>query len=268
MPAIESCRVDKADRRILAGKNRLDRSGIRALSRAIEVLRSLENCPEGMSLGEIGKAISLPRSTVQRIVGTLSNEGFLIAASPSAKVQLGPAILQLAANLDFDMKQILRPFLRDLSSDTRETVDVSIQRGGSVVLVDQIIGHRGLVVISAVGDRSPLHCTANGKAILAARSLQDARRGLALSLREHGEGPLYEEDRLWRELEAIRSEAVSFDREEYESGVSTISTAFNGPSGGFLAISIRVPTLRFRHAEARLVEKLLDHRRLIVSKLT
>jgi DNA-binding IclR family transcriptional regulator len=242
-----------------------DRSGVQVISRAIEVLRSLENLPEGLSLGEIAKAISLPRSTVQRIVATLSNEGFLIAASPNAKVRLGPAILQLASSLDFDITKIMRPFLRDLGADVQETVDLSIHRGGSVVFVDQIIGKRRLVATSATGERFPLHCTANGKAILAALPPDAAKRGLERSLREHGEFPLDDEDALWREIARIRRELVAFDREQHASGISAIGTAIADPCGGFFALSIPVPAARFRRTEAQLVEKLLEHRKRIIS---
>lgn len=245
-----------------------DRSSVQVISRAIEVLRALENIPEGLSLGEIAKVTSLPRSTVQRIVATLSSEGFLIAASPTAKVRLGPAILQLASSLEFDITKIMRPFLRDFGLDVQETVDLSIQRGGSVVFVDQIIGKRRLVAISHTGDRFPLHCTANGKAILACLSPEIAKRTLDRSLREHGEYPLTDEKRLWDEIERIKTDFVAYDREEHASGISAIGTAMADPCGGFFAISIPVPTTRFRRIEAQLVEKLLKHRKLILSKLT
>jgi len=231
------------------------------------VLRALENIPEGLSLGEIAKVTSLPRSTVQRIVATLSAEGFLIAASPTAKVRLGPAILQLASSLEFDITKIMRPFLRDLGLDVQETVDLSIQRGGSVVFVDQITGKRRLVAISHTGDRFPLHCTASGKAILACLTPEAAKRAVERSLREHSEYPLTNESRFWSEIETIKTDFIAYDREEHATGISAIGTAIADLCGGFFSISIPVPTARFRRTESQLVEKLLTHRKLIISKL-
>lgn len=245
-----------------------DRSIIQVISRAIDVLRSLENIPEGLSLAEIAKATSLPRSTVQRIVTTLSSEGFLIAASPTAKVRLGPAILQLASSLEFDITKIVRPFLRDLGLEVQETVDLSIHRGGSVVFVDQIIGKRRLVAVSHTGDRFPLHCTAPGKALLASMAPDAMQRAVERSVREHIDFPLVDEERLLHELEEIRRTSVAYDRDEHSPGISAVGTAIADPRGGFFAISIPVPTSRFRRTEALLVEKLVKFRRLLISKLT
>jgi DNA-binding IclR family transcriptional regulator len=245
-----------------------ERSGIQVISRAVEVLRSLENLPEGLSLAEIAKVVSLPRSTVQRIVSALAYEGFLIAASPTSKVRLGPAILQLASSLDFDITKIMRPFLRDLSVEVQETVDLSVPRGGSAVFVDQIIGRRRLVALSATGERFPLHCTANGKAILAALPPDAALKAFERSLREHVDHPLDNRERCWQEIETIRSEFVAFDREQHSPGLSAVGVAVADPRGGVCAISIPVPAARFRREETKLVETLLEHRKRIVAKLS
>lgn len=50
---------------------------IQVISRAVNVLKSIGSKPDGMSLGEIAKQIYLPRSTVQRIVAALEEEGFI-----------------------------------------------------------------------------------------------------------------------------------------------------------------------------------------------
>ena len=71
-------------------------AGIQSIARAAAVLRALERSPSGMSLGEIAAALDLPRSTIQRIVDALKDEGFLIRASPRGGVRLGPMLLRLA----------------------------------------------------------------------------------------------------------------------------------------------------------------------------
>ena len=48
--------------------------GIQVIARAARILRELENEHDGLSLGQIAKRVGLPRSTVQRIVGALTEE--------------------------------------------------------------------------------------------------------------------------------------------------------------------------------------------------
>lgn len=244
-----------------------DRSSIQSITKALDILRALENIHEGLSLSELAKLTSLPRSTVQRIATTLSNEGFLIAASPKAKVRLGPAILQLAASLEFDITKIVRPFLRDLALQVQESVDLSVSRGGSVIFVDQITGRRRLVAVSHIGDRFPLHCTAPGKALLSTLKPEAAQRAVERSAGEHSAHSSIDAPRLWRELETIRETSIAYDHEEHSVGISAIATAIADPLGGFFAISIPVPTARFQRTEAQLVDKLTKWRNLTIAKL-
>ena len=62
------------------------------------MLRALEGQPDGLSLGQIGERVGLARSTVQRIVEALRTEQFVIAASPTSGVRLGPALIRMAAS--------------------------------------------------------------------------------------------------------------------------------------------------------------------------
>src|ERR1700721_234349 len=71
-------------------------SQIQVIARAAAILRALEHEPEGLSLAQIAQRVKLARSTVQRIVAALAAEKLLIAASPNARVRLGPTILRLA----------------------------------------------------------------------------------------------------------------------------------------------------------------------------
>jgi DNA-binding IclR family transcriptional regulator len=143
-----------------------DKNQVQVIARAANILRALEAEDAGLSLGQIAQRVQLARSTVQRIVASLEAEGLVAAASPNGRVRLGPAILRLAASVRSDFVRMARPFLRQLSSDLRETVDLAAVRGDHLVFIDQVIGSHRLRTVSAVGETFPLYCTANGKAYL------------------------------------------------------------------------------------------------------
>lgn len=244
-----------------------DRSGIQVIARAAAILRALEGIAEGLSLAEIAKAVSLPRSTVHRIVSALAEEGLLMAASPTAKVRLGPGILQLAATLDYDIKKVLRPFLVEFGREVEDTVDLAIPRGGSAVFIDQVPGKRRLTVVSAIGERFPLHCTANGKALLAAMSDEEATRAIERSLKEHPDRPLADMDKLWRELQAARADGLAFDREENSPGIGAVGFALRDSAGTLFAISVPMPIQRFKRTEKALVALVSAYREKIEAKI-
>ena len=90
-----------------------------------------------------------------------------MAASPTGRVRLGPAILRLANSVQTDFVTVARPYLVKMSHELRETVDLSTVKHDHLVFIDQVIGSQRLRTVSAVGESFPLHCTANGKAYLA-----------------------------------------------------------------------------------------------------
>ena len=139
---------------------------IQVIARAASVLRALEGEQSGLSLAQIAQRVNLARSTVQRIVDALRAEHFVIAATPTSGVRLGPALIRLAASASVEFDLITRPLMVDLSQKLGETVDLSVLKGFSAIFTDQVQGAHRLRAVSAVGESFPLHCTANGKALL------------------------------------------------------------------------------------------------------
>jgi DNA-binding IclR family transcriptional regulator len=58
------------------------RPGVQSIARAGRVLRALEQAPDGLPLVELAAAVTLPKSTVHRLVGALADEG--LAPRPAA----------------------------------------------------------------------------------------------------------------------------------------------------------------------------------------
>ena len=56
--------------------------GVQVIARAANILRVLEDRPEGLTLTEIAHKVDLARSTVQRIITALAAEDFVIEAQP------------------------------------------------------------------------------------------------------------------------------------------------------------------------------------------
>jgi DNA-binding IclR family transcriptional regulator len=233
------------------------RQGIQVIARAAALLRALERRPDGLSLGELAKAISLPRSTVQRIVDALDEEGLVLAASSSSGVRLGPALLSLAAATRFHMAEAARETLEALAKDCGETVDLSILDQYKAVFIEQVAGTHRLTAISAVGVSFPLHSSANGKAMLAAmddEAISKIRRRMRLTAVTANTITSWEQ--LEQEIAQIRKQGMSFDREENSIGICAVSMAIRSASGDVAAISIPAPTERFRETQAELVKAL------------
>jgi DNA-binding IclR family transcriptional regulator len=240
---------------------------IQVIARAAAVLRALEGEQSGLSLAQIAERVNLARSTVQRIVDALRAEQFVIAATPTSGVRLGPALIRLAASASVDFDLITRPLMAKLSQRLGETVDLSVLKGFSAIFTDQIQGAHRLRAVSAVGDSFPLHCTANGKALLSIMPKQDLERFLCEPLARLTPSTIIKSAELRAAIDSCRRTGIAFDTEEHTEGICAVGTAFLDPLGRCIALSIPVPTTRFKRMKTALIKELLNARALIVESL-
>ncbi len=241
-------------------KESSSRQGVQVISRAAAILRVLENQPDGLSLGAIAKTLGLARSTVQRIVYALDEERFVIAASPTGRVRLGPGLVSLGSAAKADLDRVILPYMKQLSEEIKETVDLSVQDGASMIFIDQIITEKQrLMAVSAVGQPFPIHSCANGKAVLAAMDEDSINKLLSFPLETATSNTITTKTKLNIELEAIREQGVAFDLEEHHVGLCAVGACITGPYGQNLALSIPVPSVRFYGNEKKLAKILLKY---------
>ena len=203
--------------------------------------------------------MGLARSTVQRIVAALAAEDFVAEAQPGHGVRIGPGLARIAASLSSNYGEILIPHLVALRDEVRETVDLSLlRRLGRVHRPDSrsAAPRRALRHWRAF----PLHCTANGKAILAGFSKDDAAVLVAKSVAEHPEHQLVDRAKLFREADAIRRRHLAFDLGEHGAGISAVGFAVRDAFGKSVAVSIPAPTQRFNAQRNSLAQALLAFR--------
>ena len=242
-----------------AGVNQLSRDSNRAvdvqvIARAADILNVIAENPAGLSLAQIAGMCNLSRSTVHRIVVALCRQNFLRASTSGYK--LGPALLRLADASRSNFEHLVRPHLVELSHNLRETVDLSELTGATITFVDQVVAPRRLRAVSGTGLSFPLHCTAPGKAVLAALDDRELSRALGERLERYTPATILERDRLEDELLEIRRSHVAYDREEHTLGICAVGMALRAPDGSWYAVSVPLPAQRFYGQESRLVEAL------------
>jgi DNA-binding IclR family transcriptional regulator len=243
------------------------RSQIQVIARAASILRALENQASGLSLGQIAQRVGLARSTVQRIVAALEAEKFVIAASPTGRVRLGPTIQRLAMSVGADFVSAVRPFLVKLSQELNETVDLATIRNDHLVFVDQVIGPQRLRAVSAVGEVFPLHCTANGKAYLAELGDEDVVRLIGKKFEQRTPKTITTLKDLLKDLKSARKSGVALDREEHTAGICAVGIVLRDFAGNHVAISVPVPAQRFSEQQARVAQRLLATKRALMDEL-
>jgi len=229
-------------------------SGIQTLSRATAILRALRADNRGSSLGQLAERVDLPRSTVQRIVNALVDEGMMVSGNKAGGYRLGPEILSLANAMRKDIAQDLHELLESLAAETGETVDLALMRGNNMVFVDQVVGTQRLRTVSSIGEAFPMTVTANGKAALALldeaslKAIATVERSLQIQSKAL--------KALNEELAVILRDGYALDIDEHTEGISAAGIAFE-TGNELYAISIPAPTSRFLKKKTALVSALV-----------
>jgi DNA-binding IclR family transcriptional regulator len=222
-----------------------DSSSIQVISRAIAVLKACNALGPGLSLGEIARHVDLPRSTVQRIVQSLTEGGFLVSQGRSRSIALGPDLLAMGADATNNVFELAHPFLKSLAEETGETVDLARFNRDHMVFIDQVAGAHRLRAVSAVGDVFPLHCTANGKAALALLDNEQLLEVIDGPLVTHTPNTIIKTDFLLEEINRLRESRIAIDNEEHSLGICAIGAGFKDKARQIYSVSIPIPAVRF-----------------------
>lgn len=231
-----------------------DSQGIQVLARAADILRALKANNRGLSLGQIARDVSLPRSTVQRIVNALVTEKLVEPNRQSGGYQLGPEVMALALASRHDVTRALHPVLEKLAGETGETVDLAVFRDDGMVFVDQISGTQRLRTVSAIGETFPMSVTANGKAALGILDLPTAMRIAEIERLQSKTDKT--KDIIKSDIEHYRETGYALDIDEHTEGISAAGISFE-VGGAIYAISIPVPSQRFHREQKNLLQHLL-----------
>jgi IclR family transcriptional regulator, KDG regulon repressor len=200
-------------------------------------------------LGEIARRVDLPKSTVHRILSRLVERGYARAEGDGVYA-LGPRILGLAGEMlhRLDPGALALPILRDLHADVGHTVHFAALDGDEAVYLEKLADPAlPYQFASRVGGRIPLHCTAIGKALLAALPPEDSRALLRRGrLVQRTPSTLTAPAALAAELERIRERGFAIDDEENERNVRCVGGALLDHRGRpAWAISVSALTIDF-----------------------
>ena len=242
------------DERTQTGVNDERSGGIQVIARAAKILNLLGRNAGGLSLGEIAQAVDLPRSTVQRIVGALEEQG-MIRSQGAGGISLGAGLLRLVANAHVDRMTVVRPWLHKLSEAVQETVVFSRPAGIQLIVEDRIVADRELQVMPRLGQLdTPLYGTSAGRALLALDKDEEVKALFVAQSAIQQEEVVSQT--LLDQLDGIRKSGISSDHGEHIEGITTTAVALDTVLGRF-AISMPIPTFRFERSRDLYIEELL-----------
>lgn len=226
-------------------------AGTAALVKGLTVLDLVAEAEQPLRFAELQRRADLPKPTFVRILNTLVAFGLVSKDEARSTYALGHRFLELSHKVwdSFDLQTAAAPELERLSADLGETVALCSLDNGQAHYIDERSG-QGLGVRVEVGRRTPLHCTAAGKALLA--FLDPAvSRGLLdhLSLDSMTTKTLTDMTALQADLTLTRARGYAVSYEEHLAGVNSVASAIAGQDGSPIGALVALgPASRFDNA--------------------
>jgi DNA-binding IclR family transcriptional regulator len=199
---------------------------IPVIEQMVEVFALLERTPEGVTIRDVVKAVKLSRTTVYRMLNTLSAYDF-VHRSPTGSYTLGRRLLTLAAHVapnvaSYDLLAIAQPHMNKISELTGEGSKLTVPSGDNILVVAVAQGHGQYALTAVAGQRLPFHAGAAGKVLLAFASPEDIDRRMT-KLERFTNQTISDPDLMMKELEHIRATGWARDMGEQMSGVHAIA---------------------------------------------
>ena len=143
--------------------------GVPILERAVALLEFLGQCPSGVALSEMARALKIPKNTIYRMLNTLCAHGYVERKEAELTYRLTRKLATLVYTSAQDkglLESALGP-MRELRDRGKETVVISILDGREGIVLEQVPGLHPFRFVCDPGTRQALHASASTKAILA-----------------------------------------------------------------------------------------------------
>lgn len=234
---------------------RVSRPGaVASVARALEIIDAVGERGTA-TLAELATKTGLPKSTLYRLLSTISAGGYLERNERGEYVPTVKLWRIGARAIDYTrIHSEVVAILDSLVSRTSETAHFSIYEDGHAVYVEKVEGTHPIHAYTHVGGRSPAYASATGKALLAYQPSDEIER-VARSARRHTAVTIVSSAELVAEAARVRETNIAVNRGEWRDGVWGVAAAVFGHRGDVIgAIGLSGPQNRFEPAIDDLAE--------------
>jgi IclR family transcriptional regulator, KDG regulon repressor len=222
---------------------------VQVLDRSIAVLEIVAGADRDLAPVEIARRLRLHKSTIHRLLAVLERHR-LINKGPEGTYGLGTRLIELGdrAVARLNLSDRVKPYLRDLVDQTGESGHVTILSDTEMLSVAHAEGRFRLQSLTRAGQRTLIHCTAAGKAVLAFLPEEVCDDLIArLALRRYTRRTIVKPAALKMELMRVRSTGYAIDDEEFEEGLRCVGAPIFDHGGRVVAsITIAAPVFRLK----------------------
>lgn len=214
------------------------------LVRALRILRTLGTTERALGLADLSLALSLPKSTLVRLLAVLEEQEFVYRSGNPPRYTVGHAVLEISETYrrQADTAEVAGPYLRELAATTGLTANIGVLEGRWVLHVCVEEPDRALRYRSSSGSLDHTYCTGLGKLLLSRLPAERVDDHLpAEPLASFTAHTITARADLDAELDRIRAQGYSLDDQERDLGVICLAVPVSGGADLNVAVSVSGP---------------------------
>lgn len=196
-------------------------------AKVLTIIEYLADKGTPQRLQDISKDLLMNASTLVRFLSTLQCLGYAAQEPDTSRYYLTLKICSIANQVSssLEIRDVVRPFLKNISATLKESSCFALEQDMSVVYVEVVQGpNQGLKLANRIGSRAPLHCTGIGKLFLSEQEESYIDTMISQKgMQRFTDHTILTRESLLKELEVIRQQGYAYDREECDLGVSCIA---------------------------------------------
>ena len=199
---------------------------VKSLDRALHILDCFSFQKRDISLTEICQITSLNKTTVKRLVSTLTSWGYLRQDAESKRYQLGLRVFELGSIVfsSFSLRKVAAFYMSHLQQMTGNLTLLGTIMDDQLVYIDKREGTGKIQISSDIGWRRPLHFGMLGMVLMAYLPPDRKRKILEkYPLTAHTKYSITDQDAFSLRLGKIREQGYVLEREEAVEGTAGIA---------------------------------------------
>ena len=194
-----------------------------AAEAATKILEFLAESDSEVGISEISRGTEINKNMVFRILNSLEKEGWVYSADQKYSLTLLPFRLSSKAVSRMTLNNVSTPILLDLLNKTGESTYLGILSSDKVLYIQHFDGIKDVKVAGRIGGEYELYCSAPGKVLLAYTDSDFIEKYTSLEHEKRTENSITDKTLLLEELESVRKNGYSTDREEFGNGISCVA---------------------------------------------
>ena len=218
------------------------------VAKALDLLEALAASSRPLGVTELAVRQKLTKSNVHRLLQTLAARGYV--ESVDRRYTLTTRLWELGAQVvgRLDVARVAAPVMQRLVAEVDETAHLSMLdlAACEVVSIHNVESTQPVRAYSRIGQRTPAHCVATGKALLAAQP-PEALSALPKELSRFTRHTLHRRADLLTALEKIRRNGYSTNVGEWRDQVGGMAVVIRDHADRpIAALGLTVPVERLQ----------------------